>query len=360
MKKNTGNTIILILFFIMVSCSVEQEEPDPVKAADCEYYFMNEPIGNCGFDFDEVPYCIDCPDEEGKLGTYSILIDQPNDAFSESVPLRPTVLALHGYLPNTAPENPYAGFVLNMMRNGFCKYGYTVAALQYRQDIKDFSDPVCDIPTDEVIKTHYRAIQDLRKALAKIYQNPEDYGIDIDNLFLLGNSQGAMTILNGMFATDETEWLATFPQEYQGIKDELGPWEARRPVKGIISIAGPLYDLSLFDASDDIPLFLAHGACDTTVPYKTGSYFDCPNEITVHGSYDIACRANELGKPYNLHTIKGLGHDYPEDVNESLRASVRTWIKDQIICGAPKQEEFVSQANVVNCAETSTSVADCQ
>lgn len=343
------------------SCEVEQVEPDPIKTADCQYYFINEVEGTCGFDFDKIPYCVDCPDEEGKLGTYNILIDQHNDRFSESVPLRPTILAVHGYGPNSsAPKDPYAGLFLPMMRTNFCKYGYTIGSLEYRQDIKGFSDPICNIPKREVIKTHYRAIQDLRKALDLLYEDPEAYGIDIDNLFLFGNSMGAMAILNGILSTNEDEWLATFPTEYHNLKDELGPWMPRRPVKGIISIAGPIYDLDLFDASDNVPLFLAHGVCDTTVPFKNDTFFGCTTEIDVHGSFDIACKADQLNKPYSLHSVKGLGHDFTEEINEVLRGKIRDWIKNQIICGTPKLEESTLRANEVVCDETSTSIKVCQ
>ena len=87
MKRKVSKTLLywllLSAFFLsMDSCSTEQVGFDSIKAADCKYYFINDPIGNCGFDFDKVPYCIDCPDEEGKLGAYNLLIDQPNDSFS--------------------------------------------------------------------------------------------------------------------------------------------------------------------------------------------------------------------------------------------------------------------------------------
>lgn len=361
LKAMSSWSSLFALILPLVSCTTEQVEPEPGKTADCEYYFLNDPIGNCGFDFDTLPYCEECPDEEGKLGTYNILIDQPNDSYSDAVPLRPTILAVHGYGPNSSePKDPYAGLFLPSMRNNFCKFGYTIASLEYRQDIKGFSDPVCDIPVREVIKTHYRAIQDLRKALDVLYQNPIPYGVDIDNLFLLGNSMGAMAVLNGLLTTNADEWLATFPAEYHDIKNELGPWMTRRPIKGIIAIAGPLYDLNLFETSDNTPMFLAHGVCDNTVPYKSGTFFDCQTEIAVHGAYDIACRANDLGKPYSLHSINGLGHDYTEEVNDMLREKIRDWVRNQIICGEPIQEEFTTEANEVICSSTSTSTMDCQ
>lgn len=357
--KTFVQATFLCLFLVIPSCGeIAQEEP-PLE--DCKYSFINQPIGFCGFDFDKIPYCTDCPDEEGKLGTYNILIDQPNDKFNDAVPLRPTILAVHGYLPNTnEPNDPWGAWALNLMRENFCKYGYTVASLEYRQDIKDFSEqPICEIPEMEIIKTHYRAIQDLRKAIDRIYQNPADYGIDIDNLFLLGNSQGGMTVLNGMLAKDENEWLATFPSEFGNIKNELGPWKDRRPIKGIISVAGSVYDLDFLDQTDNMPLFLAHGVCDNAVPYKTGTYYDCTTTIKVHGSYEIACKANQLNKPYSLHSVKGLGHDWTDEKNDEITIKIRNWIKDQVICGDPKQEEFTSTASEVNCPETSTSVTGC-
>ncbi|MCP4978736.1 MAG: hypothetical protein GY931_21535 [Maribacter sp.] len=353
----------LALLMLSQSCNTNSPDIDTTDIPDgnCSYHFINKPIGFCGFDYHTIPYCVDCPDEEGKMGTYNILIDQPNDSYTDSIPLRPTVLFVHGYGPNSVePKDPYAGLFLPAMRSNFCKYGYTIATLEYRQDVKGFSDPVCDIPIDEVIKTHYRAIQDLRKAIDVLYQNPTEYGIDIDNLFLMGNSQGAMTVLNGMLSTDASDWLSTFPSEYQGIKDELGPWEPRHPIKGIIGVAGPLYDLDLFDLTDNIPLFLAHGVCDTTVPYKSGTYFDCPTEITVHGSYEIACRAAELNKPYSLHSVEGLGHNWTEAKNAETTIKIRDWIKDQVLCGEPRQEDFITSASEVDCPTASTSVTDCQ
>lgn len=135
----------------------------------------------------------------------------------------------------------------------------------------------------------------------------------------------------------------------------------RHPVNGIIGIAGPIYDLDFFDPSDNTPLFLAHGVCDDKVPYKTGAYFNCPIETTVHGSYEIAFKANELGKPFTIYSIKGLGHEYPKDINDFLASAIRDWMKDPIICGEPVlAAEFTLQAEEANCAETIIGLANCQ
>ncbi len=163
-----------------------------------------------------------------------------------------------------------------------------------------------------------------------------------------------------MLAKDEQEWLGeSFPQ-FNHLIDELGLWVPRRKIAGIISVAGSIYTLDQFDTSDNIPLLLGHGVCDSIVHYKTGTYFNCPTSITTSGSYDLACRAKQLDKPYSLHSVTGLGHGWPDSLNNEMLKKMRRRMKDQIICGQPVQEEYVYLEMEEDCGVVDTELVSCE
>ncbi len=85
---------------------------------------------------------------------------------------------VHGFGPNTALADPISIFAAAYVRDNFAYYGYSASALQYRQDVKDFQLPICNTPEEEVARTHYRAIQDMKKAMNLLYNDPESYGIN--------------------------------------------------------------------------------------------------------------------------------------------------------------------------------------
>jgi hypothetical protein len=315
---------------------------------DYEDYFVVQTSTSTIFS-EPIPYCIDCPDEEGNLVTCNILLHRPIDALNQTIPLRPHIMYVHGFAPNSDLHDPLSVFAAASMRDEFTYYGYSASALQYRQDIKGFQAEVCDIPPIEVIRTHYRAIQDVRNAVDLLFRNAETYGIDTANFFLYGNSQGGMAVLHAAFVNNENEWLSGQFAEYIGLEQELGPWAPKHNIKGVISFAAGIYNVDFLDETDDAALFLGHGVCDEVVPIAAGTYFNCPVDIMIFGSLEIACRAVELNRPYSLHLINGIGHAWPDDVvNESV-IQVRDWIKNQVLCGEPDEERFVYYEDELQC-----------
>ncbi len=296
-----------------------------------------------------IPYCIDCPNEEGFPVTCNILLHRPVDDLNAAIPRRPHIMYVHGYAPNSELHDPFSIFAAALMRDEFAYYGFSASALQYRQDIKGFQANVCAIPVEEVIKTHYRAIQDVRKAVDVLFQNAEEYGIDTSNFILSGNSQGGMAVMHAALVDNEQEWLTGQFSDYQYLIQELGPWAPKHHIKAVISTSAGLYDLNFLDAHDSTALFLAHGVCDITVPFETGTYFNCPSDIEINGSFAIACRANEVKAPLSMHVINGMGHDWPEEFVDASYPMMRDWLKNQILCGEPSVEAFIYFAGDVSC-----------
>ena len=339
--KTTQCFIFLIIMAVNGNLSAQ-------SYCDNEQFFVVESSSSTIFS-EPIPYCIDCPDEEGNLVTCNILLHRPIDALNQTVPLRPHIMYVHGFAPNSDLHDPLSVFAAALMRDEFTFYGYSASALQYRQDIKGFQAEVCDIPPIEVIRTHYRAIQDVRNAVDLLFRNAETYGIDTTHFFLYGNSQGGMAVLHAAFVNDEIEWLSGQFEEYSGLEEELGTWAPKHKIKGVISLAAGIYNVDFLDETDDAALFLGHGVCDDVVPIDAGTYFNCPIDIMIFGSLEIACKADKINHPYSLHIINGLGHAWPEDVVNEATILVRDWLKNQILCGEPGEEKFVYYEEELQC-----------
>lgn len=184
------------------------------------------------------------------------------------------------------------------------------------------------------IQNTYRALQDARDALKFIVENADKYNIDKDKLFIAGFSAGGNIVLN-------YEYLETKNFE-ASIITGLGPLTAKTPVAGILSGAGPFNQLVLqglatpleyIDKSENTPLYMVHGTCDSTALYNYGNLFDPTTKGSV-GSYAIACRKQSLGHPYHFTTIKGGDHGLGANADK-IYESIFKWIKKEVSCGKP-------------------------
>jgi len=319
---------------------------------------FRDSIGGSTILAETIPYCLQCPDEEGVLFDWNVFMYRPFDYLSGVFPLRPHVMFVHGLGPNTTMADPFSIFAAGYARNFLTLHGFSSSGLQFRQDVKGLSLPLCNTPPREVIKTTYRAIQDVRLAVHTMFQDPIAYGIDTMNFFLMGNSLGGTSIVNAMFANSEDEWLQIFPAQYHNLKDSLGTWAPKHKIAGIICVAGTIYDSDLMESSEQIPLMLAHGTCDTLAPYALGTPLSCPTTITVEGGYRMACKAEEENIPYTLHSMEGIEHGWPDEAVDSLNILVRNWLREEVICGTPTQQQFIHHYND-NCNDVTTDLSEC-
>lgn len=181
------------------------------------------------------------------------------------------------------------------------------------------------------IQNTYRALQDVRDAVKWIYDHADEYYIDKSKIFIAGHSAGGNAVLNYSYL-EEKDFVAS-------IVNPLGKLTAKVPVAGIVSVAGPLNlmiesiksPLDYIQLSENEPLYLIHGTCDSTAYYDHGSLTD-PNSTTSVGAYPIACRKQSLKQPYHFTTVKGGGHGL-DDVEEQVLGSVLKWIKKEVSCG---------------------------
>ena len=139
--------------------------------------------------------------------------------------------------------------------------------------------------------------EDLQDATYFLIERWEQFAIDPHKIILAGSSAGAETVLNTAFQPPYCYGLDSGPVSYAGV----------------ISMAGAIPDTTLIYDDSAVPALLFHGTEDMSVPYATAPSGYCEEGqlgyLILNGSYTIAERLRELGKPYWLYTICGAGHE---------------------------------------------------
>ena len=197
--------------------------------------------------------------------------------------------------------------------DSLARYGYVTVALQYRLGMNPGS-------TASAIRAVYRAVQDMNAAIRFLKANHTTYGIDTTNIFLSGESAGAITALHTAFLNQNADRpQETFYQNFTtpdlGDLDAIGTAQSHpflyQHVKGIVSLWGAMYKLSDINPNENIPLCLIHGTDDNLVYYDTGAPFvgDLPSTFPVmYGSLPVHNFMDNMGLPNDLHPFPGEGH----------------------------------------------------
>lgn len=125
---------------------------------------------------------------------------------------RPLVVIIHGGAW-VAGSKDDAGIVA--LREEFAKRGYVAAALNYRLGFFLTNENLnCNVPnwncmlaadTSEWIRAWYRGVQDARGAIRHLVSNAQDYQIDPQQIFVLGESAGGFIALGLAYLDDENE-----------------------------------------------------------------------------------------------------------------------------------------------------------
>lgn len=178
--------------------------------------------------------------------------------------------------------------------------GYVCAAIDYRKGFNTLS-------RRSSIRAVYRAVQDLRAAIRFLQEDPDHLGfnIDPDNIFVGGESAGAIMSLQAAFLNKEADRpIETYEKTgfLAGERSDLGCLDCSgnhysQPVKikGILSLWGAVNDLDIIDAEENIPTFMVHGTLDQIVPYGKGRPFNLLYFPKVYGSKYIKRRLDDLG-----------------------------------------------------------------
>jgi acetyl esterase/lipase len=204
-------------------------------------------------------------DEDGELEMLRLDLYQPS---GDTLPARPVLIFVHGGgFVGGSKTNPD---IVNMVTR-FAKRGYVTASISYRLREGGF-------PPEQQLQVILDAQHDAQAAVRWFRANAATYAIDTERISIGGYSAGAATSLFVGYHSDDP-----------GDSGNLG---YSSEVSAVIDVSGGL--LTPLMEAGEAPVLIVHGTNDATVPYSLAQA--------------IVTRAEEVGVPYELHTLVGVGH----------------------------------------------------
>lgn len=228
----------------------------------------------------------------------------------------PLVIFVHG-----------GGFSNRTRKDGynFCKYlaknniiGATIDYTLFMKG-KDFG---CNGNTEEKKQTILNVANQIKQATQFLIEKNERLKIDTSKIFLAGISAGAESILHAAYVNNS--FNTKFPLNFK--------------YAGLIAGAGALIDIDLITQENKIPMFLIHGTKDETVPYRTSSHRNCPEDapgyLNLFGSHSITKHTEALNGSCQLFSIENGEHSHGDTYFYYQEHYIKRFI-DDVILGDP-------------------------
>ncbi|WP_184548845.1 alpha/beta hydrolase [Mucilaginibacter sp. FT3.2] len=217
---------------------------------------------------------------------------------------RPLIIWMHGggfkYGSKTANG-------IKIWSRDFAQRGYVCAAINYRLSK---NNPVFHF--DELQKSCYYAVQDVKTAVAYFKRHHAEYNIDTGKIILAGNSAGGIVALQAVYSSNAELSRRT------GVVDStalLKPND-RAQIAGIINFWGGILDIRWLKNAR-VPIVSAYGSHDgilNPVKIDTGMY----GSITIHQ------KADDLHIPNSVKVFDGFGHELQRHFNPFFAAGKST------------------------------------
>ncbi len=217
-----------------------------------------------------------------------------------------------------------------------CIYGGSfIGGSKEAQDIRKWCDTLANLgyitvahnyrvgfnPTQSgaVLRAGYRALQDTRAAVRFMKSNAATYRIDTNQIFMVGNSAGAITALQAAYINNSDR-----PSETYGIPTATGldttdlldidsstnTLAYSVNIKALVGLWGAILDTNAIDMNDNTNVLMIHGDQDATVPIDIGNALSSPAFPIVYGSRVLAPIINRMGMTAELEVYTGLDHNF--------------------------------------------------
>lgn len=202
--------------------------------------------------------------------------------------------------------------------DSFARKGYVTATIDYRKGFWPITD--AELHGTRAV---YRGIQDGRSAVRYFRANAAALGVDPDHVYLAGSSAGGFIALHSIYMTGagevppetgEVDYVDIFTNR---TTPDLGPPDAGSNIgfsgtpNGVINLWGAVESIDLIDASDDQPIYLAHGTADATVPFISGPPFGFTGFPDVFGSSLISDQLAINGTAdFETYFVPGGEHEF--------------------------------------------------
>ncbi len=245
--------------------------------------------------------------EEGETSPITLYLDfyEPQ---GDTLSARPLVITVFGGA-FVAGGRDYVDMVEYCTR--LAQHGYAAASIDYRLL------SIWNLNATSLVRDAYMAAQDVSSAIRFFKCHSEEYRIDPEQVFLLGNSAGSIAILCEMFMDESERPAETYESPDLGSMHSSGYEEYAGfspAVAGAVPHWGGVLDLDVISTEEYVPLCMIHGTDDTTVPYDSGYCYNglLPGVMPfMYGSHAMVSRLDELGvTDYEFHPFEGEGHAF--------------------------------------------------
>jgi poly(3-hydroxybutyrate) depolymerase len=268
---------------------------------------------------------------------------------------RPVIILAHG--GSFVSGNRRSDVTVDSLCVRFAKRGYVTVSIDYRlSDILSMVSTDSTLAIDEVVK----AIGDGKAAiryLVKDAATTNTYKIDTNNIFIGGNSAGAVLYMHVGYLDNIGEcpsYLAAAMAANGGFEGNSGNDGYTTKSKAIINLAGGLNTTAMITPGEK-PSVNASGTLDNVVPY-TCAY---PNFGTTSFPINVYVNLCGLGSLEPVYTAKGIyhvSHVFPGDGHVPWSSSVpkfitvdslvRDFLYNQVCSGVSAVNEVVAAAEV--------------
>ena len=245
--------------------------------------------------------------EEGETSPITLYLDfyEPQ---GDTLSARPLVITVFGGA-FVAGGRDYVDMVEYCTR--LAQHGYAAASIDYRLL------SIWNLNATSLVRDAYMAAQAVSSAIRFFKCHSEEYRIDPEQVFLLGNSAGSIAILCEMFMDESERPAETYESPDLGSMHSSGYEEYAGfspAVAGAIPHWGGVLDLDVISTEEYVPLCMIHGTDDTTVPYDSGYCYNgmLPGVMPfMYGSHAMVSRLDELDvTDYEFHSFEDEGHAF--------------------------------------------------
>lgn len=241
---------------------------------------------------------------------------------------RACVIIAHGgaFATGTKSDLPYVQLCV-----GLAQHGYVVVSIEYRlgfpQDQYGFNSAIM------------RAVHDSRAAIRWMRDDalngPNTYKINPNVIFFGGPSAGGITALHLAYQNQQSELTMNCGgqpgAEENSLEGTSNNLTVPSTVNAILCISGGIRDLSWIQ-NNDIPVFLAHGTIDGTVPYGSGSF---GGFFPIEGCSTIAPRCTQTTTKHCFKPLYGQDHVLTDPAYVDTVAVLMSQFLSHFTCGVP-------------------------